>query len=284
MMKSRGSNRSLTRCRRKDDVHRWRRAAPSLGRMHKRRVGHRKPSRRRCSHANPQARGAVRSGRKQKRPGTGAHKRRQCRLGARIWAIAGATGYSARPSSGRPLFGEAIAREGLCGPWRRSQCRRGGVRRLPPRDRRSERAESGGGQRAAFAYADARPASHIEPVPPSSNEHSERSTRRASRLLLGRARRGRRQPRRDARNGREAGAARRSRPLYLLTSESLALAPGFVEDRQRRCARSAWLGKHVDDGTCAIAGVGMLEGARFGRLLAGGSRQPVAIRTANSAY
>jgi hypothetical protein len=36
-------------------------------------------------------------------------------------------GYSARPRSGRPLFGEAIAREGLCGPWRRSQCRRGGA-------------------------------------------------------------------------------------------------------------------------------------------------------------
>jgi hypothetical protein len=63
---------------------------------------------------------------------------------ARVWAIAGATGYSARPSSGRPLFGEAIAREGLCGPWRRSQCRRGGVRRLPPREGMRPRAADAG--------------------------------------------------------------------------------------------------------------------------------------------
>ena len=29
-----------------------------------------------------------------------------------LWAIAGATGYSARLRSGRPLFGEALVREG----------------------------------------------------------------------------------------------------------------------------------------------------------------------------
>jgi hypothetical protein len=36
-----------------------------------------------------------------------------------------------------PLFGEALAREGQCGPWRRSRCRRGGARRVLARDRRS---------------------------------------------------------------------------------------------------------------------------------------------------
>ncbi len=37
------------------------------------------------------------------------------RHGARFWAQARATNYSARPRSGRPLFGEALAREGQCG-------------------------------------------------------------------------------------------------------------------------------------------------------------------------
>jgi hypothetical protein len=40
-----------------------------------------------------------------------------------------------RPRSGRPLFGEALVREGCCGTWCRSPCRRGGVRRMLPRER-----------------------------------------------------------------------------------------------------------------------------------------------------
>ena len=54
--------------------------------------------------------------------------------GARIWAIARATNYSARPRFGRPLFGEAPALERQCRPWRRPRRRRGGVRRVLPRD------------------------------------------------------------------------------------------------------------------------------------------------------
>ena len=42
-----------------------------------------------------------------------------------MWAQARAPNYSARPRSGRPLFGEALARKGQCEPWRRSRCRRG---------------------------------------------------------------------------------------------------------------------------------------------------------------
>jgi hypothetical protein len=94
-------------------------------------------------HAKAQAGRMIRSGSKRKWARTDL-MRHAVRAGddwrARIWAIARATGYSARPRSGRPLFGEAIARERGCGPWRRSQCRRGGVRRMLPRDR--ERAAS----------------------------------------------------------------------------------------------------------------------------------------------
>src|ERR1035437_10345200 len=54
--------------------------------------------------------------------------------GGWLWAIARATNYSARPRSGRPLFREALVREGCWGPWCRSQCRRGGVRRMLPRE------------------------------------------------------------------------------------------------------------------------------------------------------
>jgi hypothetical protein len=53
--------------------------------------------------------------------------------GACSWAKARATGYSARSRSGRPLFGEALVREAWRGTWCRSQCRRGGVRRVLPR-------------------------------------------------------------------------------------------------------------------------------------------------------
>ena len=65
-----------------------------------------------------------------------SHGRRRPRVADRtcLWAIAGATGYSARPRSGRLLFGEALVPEAWCGPWRRSRCRRGGVRRVLPRD------------------------------------------------------------------------------------------------------------------------------------------------------
>ena len=53
---------------------------------------------------------------------------------ARLRAQARATNYSAQPRSGRPLFGEALAREGIVRPWRRSRRRRGGVRRVLPRE------------------------------------------------------------------------------------------------------------------------------------------------------
>ena len=64
----------------------------------------------RSLHANPQARGAVRSGRKQKRPGTGAHKRRQCRLGARIGANSQARRCRMLAISRRALSGRALVR------------------------------------------------------------------------------------------------------------------------------------------------------------------------------
>jgi hypothetical protein len=53
--------------------------------------------------------------------------------GARVWAIAQVTGYSARSRSGRPHFREALAR-GWRGPWRQLRCRRLGVRRVLPRE------------------------------------------------------------------------------------------------------------------------------------------------------
>ena len=55
------------------------------------------------------------------RPEQARESKQSCRAQAGhvwMWAIARATGYSARPRSGRPLFGEALAREGSCGPWR----------------------------------------------------------------------------------------------------------------------------------------------------------------------
>ena len=58
-----------------------------------------------------------------------------------LWAISQATHYSPRSRSGRPLFREALVREGSCGTW----SRRAAVRRMFPREsaRRPMSANSG---------------------------------------------------------------------------------------------------------------------------------------------
>ena len=45
-----------------------------------------------------------------------------------------------------PAYRRSDRTRGMCGPWRRSQCRRGGVRRMLPRDR-ARAAGSAGGRR-----------------------------------------------------------------------------------------------------------------------------------------